>query len=421
MNRQTTLRLGAAGSLILALTGGITATNAQASPGRWTASWTTAVQQPTPSTSTFGPNWSMTGFAHQTLREVVRVSAGGDRLRIRLSNRYGSRPLRLTGATVARTDAGATVAPGTVRELRFHGHPATAIAPGREATSDVIAVRTDALESLTVTLYVAGATGPATFHEDGLTTSYVADGDHRADTGATAFNGPTSHSAYYLAGIDVAGGAARGTVVGFGDSITNGHNSTAGANRRYTDDLADRLATGRHPLGVTNVGITGNLLLTNSPCFGVRGEDRFERDVLDQPGVRTVIVMEGSNDIWDSEANHGCELTPKITAAQLIAGYKQLIRAAHSRGVRIIGATILPFYATFEPPADFQNAEAVRIAVNHWVLTSGAFDGTADFAGAVADPANPQQLNPAYNSGDNFHPNDAGYQAIADTIDPAEL
>lgn len=254
-----------------------------------------------------------------------------------------------------------------------------------------------------------------------MTTTYRAAGDHRADTGDAAFAGATSHSTYYLTGVDVAGGAARGTVVGFGDSITNGHNSTVGADRRYTDDLAGRLAADHRPLAVTNAGITGNLMLSDSSECGDGGLDRFERDVLDQPGVRTAIVMEGSNDIWDSGADHGCGRTAPVTADQLIAGYQRLVRAAHERGVRVVGATIVPFKAFFEPPDEFAAAEAVRVAVNRWVLTSGAFDATADFAGAVADPADPQQLDPGYDSGDYFHPNDAGYRAIAGTIDPATL
>jgi lysophospholipase L1-like esterase len=208
--------------------------------------------------------------------------------------------------------------------------------------------------------------------------------------------------------------------VAFGDSITNGHNSTVSGNDRYTDFLADRLAAAHRPLAVVNEGITGNLLLHQLPCFGEAGVTRFERDALDQPGVRTVILLEGTNDIWDYQ-DHGCGATPAITAQQIIDGYRALIRAAHARGVRVIGATMLPFKAFYESPADFARAEAIRQIVNKWILTSGQYDGVADFAAAVADPADPQQLNPADNSGDYLHPNDAGYQALAGTIPLSKL
>ena len=222
--------------------------------------------------------------------------------------------------------------------------------------------------------------------------------------------------------MDVTGGRTRNTVVAFGDSITNGHNSTVGGNDRYSDALAGRLALARRPLAVANSGISGNTLLNGLACFGEKGITRFRRDALGQPGVRTVIFLEGTNDIWDSEGKFGgCGQTPRVTADQLIAGYQTLIRAAHARGVRIIGATIIPFQAPYMSPADFLRAEAIRDQVNHWIRSSGEFDAVADFATAVADPADPEELNPAYNSGDFLHPNDAGYRAIAATINPNEL
>ncbi|MEU4291556.1 SGNH/GDSL hydrolase family protein [Kribbella sp. NPDC026596] len=358
----------------------------------WSAAWATAMQRPTANTA----NWSTTGFEHQTIRQTIRLSTGGRSLRIRLSNEYGTKPLHLTGVTVGERHLTAP----------FHGSPRTTIAPGRTITSDPVKIPTVAGEQLTISLYVEGSTGPATFHEDGLTTTYATPGGHLHDD---VVGGETSHSVYYLTGVDVTG--ATGTVVTFGDSITNGHNSTVGADRRYSDALAERLRSRR--LGVANVGISGNLLLHELPCFGAQGTSRFESDALGQPGVRTVVVEEGENDIWDSEFNFGCGSTPRVTADQIVAGYRSMIRSAHAHGVRIVGATITPFKADYMQPADFARAEAIRDQVNTWIRTSGQYDAVADFARAVGDPADEQRLNPAYDSGDHLHPNDAGYQALA--------
>ena len=409
-----------AAALAAALTASTAASaSSPPAPTVWSASWVSAMQPPTDKSPVTGPNWSVQGFSDQTIRQQVRMSGGGSRLRIRLSNLYGTEPLQVAGATVAESDAGAGTEPGTMRLVTFRGSRPVIIPAGQVTASDPIALHVAPLESLTITLYFAGATGPSTFHDDGLTTTYQAAGDHVRDTRATAFGGATSHSYYYLAGVDVATRAPE-TVAAFGDSITNGHNSTVGGNARYTDALADRLIAAHSPLSVTNAGITGNLLLHQLPCFGEAGITRFERDALEQPGVRTVILMEGSNDIWDYQ-DHGCGTTPAVTADQIISGLRVLIHAAHARGIRVIGGTIVPFKADFELPADFQRAEAIRQAVNNWVLTSGEFDGVADFAATVADPADPAQLNPVYDSGDHFHPNDAGYQAIAAAINVGDL
>ncbi|MEQ7010961.1 SGNH/GDSL hydrolase family protein [Actinopolymorpha sp. B17G11] len=395
---------------------------------RWIAGWGTAVQHPMPGNEWFGPNWSMDGFADQSLRQVVRVSKGGTALRVRLSNRYGSAPLRLTGATIARSGGGAAVRLGTVRPLTFRGSFSPTVPTGGELASDPTLLQTRALEKLTVTLYFATPTGPATFHEGGLTTTYRATGDHLRDHGGQPYAGETSHSWYYLSGVDVAGGRDRahrsgghgdstGTVVALGDSITDGAISTPGADNRYPDELAERLAAAGRPAGVVNAGINGNKLRTDSTCLGESALNRFDRDVLGQPRIRTVIVLEGINDIGSAgQPDFGCGESPAVTAEQLIDAHLELIRAAHEHGVRIIGATLTPIKGN-EFGYDTPHNEEIRDTVNHWIRTSRAYDAVVDFDRALADPADPDSILPEYDAGDHLHPNDAGMKAMAEAID----
>lgn len=388
---------------------------------RWSAAWATAPQPANAGRPWLGPNWSSEGFADQTVRQVVRVSAGGASVRVRLSNLYGSSPLRIAGATIGTSAGGATVQPGTVRPLRFGGRSAATIPAGGGLASDAVRLPTRPLEHLIVTLYLAQPTGPATFHELALTTTYRAPGDQRLDAGGEAFT-DTSHSWYYLTGIDVAGGAGQpdGTVVTFGDSITDGAISTPGTDQRYPDQLAERLVAAGSPLGVANVGLNGNKVLTDSSCYGERGATRFRRDVLGQPNVRTAIVLLGINDIIHPAGgvDADCETAPPVTADQIVDGHRAMIRAAHARGVRIVGATLLPFGGN---PLYDETTAAIRNEVNDWIRTSGEYDAVLDLARALADPADPETLRPEYASFDHLHPNDAGMTAIARAIDPAAL
>ncbi|MBC6457387.1 SGNH/GDSL hydrolase family protein [Actinomadura sp. HBU206391] len=393
--------------------------------GAWSGAWSASQHKPAVGTPWDGPNWSIPGFtADQSVRQVVRVTTGGSRVRIRLSNRYGTGPLRVAGATIAKAGHGAAIRPGTVRRVTFGRSASTTIPAGRDATSDAAWLVTAPLEKLTVTLYFAKPTGPATFHELGLTTTYRATGDRRFDQDAGAFAGETSHSWYYLTGVDVAGGAHRadGTVVTFGDSITDGFGSTPGADNRFPDELAERLTGAHRPMGVLNAGIGGNMLLTDSLCIaGEKGLTRFARDVADRPSVRSVIVLLGTNDIGLGDRDFGCGAFPLMTAPRLIEGHRALIRAAHSRGIKIIGATLPPFKGA-EPYYDEAGEhEKVRDAVNQWIRHSGEYDAVVDVDKVLADAGDPDALSPAYNSGDNLHPNDAGMKAIARAIDPRTL
>ncbi|GLZ76718.1 SGNH hydrolase [Actinorhabdospora filicis] len=376
---------------------------AEAAPP-WSGAWARAQQVAAPE-SWAGPNWSLTGFADQTLRQELRLTEGGSRLRIELSNVYGDRPLKVAGATVGLAGPGGSVVPGTVRTLTFGGRSSVAVAAGRELMSDAANLRTAALDRISVTLYFKEATGPATFHEAASDLAYVAGGDRRYST--KSLGTQTSHSSYFLSGAEVSGhGPRRQSIVTFGDSITDGVGSAQGADNRYPDKLAERLG-GRY--GVLNAGISGNQVLADSPLYGESGLHRFERDALGQPGVRTVVLLEGVNDIGMS----GWTGTP-VTAEALIAGYRTLIAAAHERGVRIVGGTVTPFKGSYyDTPAN----EAVRDAVNAWIRGSGEFDAVADFDLAVSDPADRDRMLPLYSAGsDGLHPNDAGLAAMARAI-----
>ncbi|WP_220448631.1 SGNH/GDSL hydrolase family protein [Nonomuraea mesophila] len=295
---------------------------------------------------------------------------------------------------------------------------------GAEAVSEPVLLPVDPLDQLTVTMYFSRPTGPATFHDIAAATSYRAEGDHRFDHRGTAFTSTTTSSWYYLSGVDVLSGS-RGAVVTFGDSVTDGTGSTPDADRRYPDALADRLVAAGLPLSVLNAGISGNRVLNDSACFGEKAVARFQRDVLDRPGIRTVIVMEGINDIGFHGAAEPCFLpndTP-VTAEQLVEGHRTLIRAAHSRGIRIIGGTLMPFEGSFFYNTD---REAVRDEVNEWIRTSGEYNGVVDFERALTAPGKPDRLRREFNEhagqeGDWLHPNDAGLAAMAAAVNLADL
>uniref|UniRef100_UPI0034DF45B9 SGNH/GDSL hydrolase family protein n=1 Tax=Streptomyces flavofungini TaxID=68200 RepID=UPI0034DF45B9 len=417
LSRARTTVLATASAL--ALTAGIALTGAHAAtdraaggPGRtaaWTAAWAASPQRPS---TGFKPNWSEDGFDGQTLRQVVRVTEGGDRARVRLSNAYGTSPLRIDGATVARTEKGASVEKGSVRRLTFGGKRSVTVPARGQLSSDAAGLRLGPFESVTVTLHLAGTTGPATFHAQSFATSYRADGEHTADTGAGAFDESTE-SWYYLSGVDVSGreSAKRDGVALFGDSTTDGFASTADRNRRWSDALAERLAASGHRRPVLNAGIGGNLVLNDSAWYGERSANRFARDALDLPGVGTVVVLEGLNDIGFSESDTPTyKPAPVVSARELIAGHRELIRQAHAKGIRAVGATLLPLGGSDHYG---EHAAAVSDAFNAWVRTSGEYDAYVDFDKALADPEDPERLAPAYDSGDHLHPNDAGYRAMA--------
>jgi len=372
----------------------------------WVTSWGASPQGP--SRGTLG----MTGFHDQTIRDIIVPSVGGNVIRLELSNAFGRSPLQVGRVTVAVADLGAGVVPGMIHPVSFGGRVSVRIPAGEQVLSDPVGMQVSAMQALAVSIYVPGRTGVATLHSDALQLNWISTaGDHAGEAGPGAFTTPVL-SWYYLSGLVVRSSRAAGTVVALGDSITDGVNSSVGGNDRWPNDLARRLGAVAGPtLSVADEGIGGNRLLTASRCCGASAQARFARDALDQPGVRDVIVLEGINDIGTSVGPR--HMDAGLTPAEIIAGYRDLIAQAHARGVRIFGATLLPYQgAGYYSPA----GEAIREAVNAWIRASGAFDGFIDFDAVMRDPANPLRLNPAYDSGDNLHPNDAGYQAMADAI-----
>jgi len=354
---------------------------------------------------------SRDGFRDQTLRSVIRISAGGSAVRIRLSNRFGVRPLTIGAAHVAVRRTGAVVVPGTSCAVTFGGRRTAVIPAGQRLFSDPVSLRTQDGTDLVVSLGLPDATGPASWHPAALTTSYLAEGaGHGADADGGAF-ARTSQSWYFLDGVDVINPSLRGAVVAFGPSTTDGIGSAPDANQRYPDELSRRLL--KLPDGermtVLNAGIAGNRLLSDNGTCGPSALNRFVRDAAQQSGVRAVILWEGTNDV---------ATRPGLDLGTVTGAYTRLIEAAHASGLTIIGATLQPH----EGAGFYSNAgNRLREAVNEWIRWSGAFDDVADFDRVLLDPRHPRRLLPGYDSGDHLHPGPAGYDAIAGSVDLAAL
>jgi lysophospholipase L1-like esterase len=389
----------------LLTTGG--APGAASSRAGWVGSWGASAMSPSALVS------GVQTLDNQTVRNIIHTSVGGDALRIRLSNAFGDRAIGVAAATVGRELLGAELDPATVRPVTFHGAPSVTIPVGGSVLSDPVRVPVPAQANLAVSLYLPRPTGPATYHQDPQQTSYVAAGNHAGDTAATAY-GATLATWFLLDALQVDATAA-GTLVAVGDSITDGTQGQWNANTRWPDFLFRRLAEryGRAAPGVVDEGIAGNRVLNDSVCFGVDLLSRLDRDVFSQPDVRTVVLLEGINDLgFSQEPNSGCTApNTEVSVAQLIAAYRQVIDRAHARGIRIYGGTLMPAQG-FE----YWNAaaEQKRRQVNAWIRGAHAFDGVIDFAAVMSYPGHPELIDPKYDSGDHLHPNDGGYQAMGD-------
>jgi len=401
--------------LLLLLLAARSATPADETTGetRWIGSWAAAPQPYMPGT--------LKTFRNQTLRLIVRASAGGRRLRIRLSNSYGDRPLLVGGAHVARRTEGPDVEPASDRTLTFGGRPAVTIATGASIASDAVPLAIPPLSDLAISLYFPEETQTTTNHLLALQQGYVSpEGDSTSLAKFVAAK--TIRSWPFLTGVEVDAAASGATVVVFGDSWVDGDGSTPDANHRWPDLLAKRLADANAGLlGVLNEGIIGNRLLRDSPreppsefggAMGESGLQRMDRDVLDQPGVKVVVLHFGVNDLGFPGAF--TPATESVTAADLIAGFRRLIAAAHERGIRAVGSTIGPFEAATIAPGYYAPAkDAVRRELNAWIRNGREFDGVVDLDSVVRDPQREARLLPAFDRGDHLHPNDSGYAAIA--------
>lgn len=377
----------------------------------WVGAWAASQQIPEPRNTV-----PLDSLQNATLRQVIHLSVGGEMIRLRVSNAFGTEPLHLLAVHVARPVSPATsqIEPETDKAVTFNGNPDVLVPVGAEYFSDPLKYPVKPLSNLTITMQIEAAPGQETSHPGSRATSYLAQGV--PVTVAEMPKATTIEHWYFLSGLDVTAPANAAAVVALGDSITDGHGATTNGNNRWTDDLAQRIQDAKlgHEVSVLNEGTGGNRLLEYG--LGPDALARFNRDVLSQTGARYLIVLEGVNDLGmlthdrtATEAEHN-DLTHRI-----IGSFRQIITRAHARGIKVIGGTIMPFVgsAYYHPGA---LTEADRQAINTWIRAKGHFDAVVDFDRVIRDPAHPDRLRPDYDSGDHLHPSVVGYNAMAKAI-----
>ncbi|MEV5435904.1 SGNH/GDSL hydrolase family protein [Streptomyces sp. NPDC052682] len=386
---------------------------APASTGTWVGAWSTSPAAAEPGTEN-------TGMAGRSVRNVVHTSAGGTSARVTLSNLYGQSPLTITHASiaVAAGDGTAAALAPTMRRLTFNGNPTVVIPAGGQVASDAVRVTVPHDGDVLVTTYSPTPSGPVTYHPHARQVSFIAQGDRTEDVAAAAYTEQTRYWRYVTA-LDVLSNDSAGTVVALGDSLTDGITSTVGANRRWPDVLSDRLRaaveSGRDVprYSVVNQGISGNRVLTDGlgrPADNPSGLNRFERDVLGRTNVKVVVIDLGVNDILRD---------PRLADPdRIVGGLRTLVDRAHARGLKVVGATLMPFGGH----RGYTDArESVRQAVNAEIRAGRVYDAVVDFDRALRDPYDPRRLRADYDSGDHLHPSDQGYARMAQAFDLDDL
>ena len=370
----------------------------------WIRSWAAAPQAQAPGDK------CVPDLTDRTVRQIVRSSAKGEALRLRLTNEATPAQMRVGAVHVALVGLDGAIVPGSDRSVTFGGAGTATLAPGTALSSDEVPLRLAPLDRLAISIYLPQGAPSATYHRLALATSQIAGGD---ETGAPTLRDPSPlQCRVLLSGVDVESATPRSTIIALGDSITDGMGSTPDADHRWPDFLAERLREANLDEAVADEGIGGNRLLLDG--VGSAGLTRFARDALAVPGVATVIILEGINDIGDASTQG----TPVPDAGTLIDAYRQMIARAHGAGVKVILGTLLPYKgAAYWTP----EGESVREAVNSWIRSGGEADAIVDFDPVVADPSDPLRQRPELNSGDALHPNDAGYRAMANAIDLGRL